>query len=751
VTKSGRQTDQGDVLVSFAPADAELAGTLQEELRRAGVRALCIEHVDADPRLPEGVASLVAKAKVVIVLYSETYHHHRICQSALTSTFIAARQEGDPRDRLVIINQEKEADHILPEELREGCLPKITGRSTNRLKGVVSKVRGRLEKLAGPIGRSAYLTPPPWHGMPLIGYPHFVDRYKLMWRLHRSLHPGVGIPQDNSHVKLVLVHGGHGAGKSALAEEYAYAFGCDYPGGVFWLRAYGTEDHESGMGPEEREAERDRQIRAFAAELGVIIANRGPEDIRDALGEALGKRKRACLWIVDDLPPGLEPSAVQDWVGPHHLARTLITTPTHEYNGLGVPIEAAALDPGPAFDLLTSQRTPATTEEEESARRIASRLGGHPLGLSLAAGLVASRGDRAFADLERQFDEPSEEKARLAESLAGEIRSGTEAAVASALLEAVRQLDEEGRDFLRLASSVAAAPVTAALYSSALIRTREDPNVAAERADRDVTACHDRRLTEKPSGAQVAPSVHPLVSRTVRMTDPRPIRLYHLRAAAVAALLEHLPQRYDPGTYASLDFEITHARELTRRATTVAESELLARVARYDLVRGAYASGRILYERQRRISHDLFGEKHSTTAEAISNLAGAHFIMGDFDGALEMHLEALTLRQIALGLDHPDTVVSMNNLAATYQARGEMDDAEFLQDEMLQIRRRLHGERHPKTTKAAWNLYLTLSRMGKEDAAHEVLANHLYWLKDAEPTAIATDQRRIRELVSRVQ
>ena len=82
----------------------------------------------------------------------------------------------------------------------------------------------------------------------------------------------------------------------------------------------------------------------------------------------------------------------------------------------------------------------------------------------------------------------------------------------------------------------------------------------------------------------------------------------------------------------------------------------------------------------------------------------------------ELHLEALTLRQIALGLDHPDTVASMNNLSAAYQAKGDMDDAQFLQDEMLQIRRRLHGERHPKTTKAAWNLYLTLSRMGKDEA-----------------------------------
>ena len=33
-----------------------------------------------------------------------------------------------------------------------------------------------------------------------------------------------------------------GVGKSLLAEEYALHFGAAYPGGVFWLRAYGNDD-----------------------------------------------------------------------------------------------------------------------------------------------------------------------------------------------------------------------------------------------------------------------------------------------------------------------------------------------------------------------------------------------------------------------------------------------------------------------------------------------------------------------------
>ena len=38
------------------------------------------------------------------------------------------------------------------------------------------------------------------------------------------------------------VRGLGGIGKSLLAEEYALRFGAAYPGGIFWLRAYGNDD-----------------------------------------------------------------------------------------------------------------------------------------------------------------------------------------------------------------------------------------------------------------------------------------------------------------------------------------------------------------------------------------------------------------------------------------------------------------------------------------------------------------------------
>jgi hypothetical protein len=45
-----------------------------------------------------------------------------------------------------------------------------------------------------------------------------------------------------------------GNGKSLLAREYAIRFGGAYPGGVFWLNAYGNDDTKGRLDDQGREA-----------------------------------------------------------------------------------------------------------------------------------------------------------------------------------------------------------------------------------------------------------------------------------------------------------------------------------------------------------------------------------------------------------------------------------------------------------------------------------------------------------------
>lgn len=74
--------------------------------------------------------------------------------------------------------------------------------------------------------------------------------------------------------------------------------------------------------------------------------------IRRDLGRKLAAGE-PYLWIVDDLPPGLDQEqGIPGWCAPSANGRTLITTHSKDYAGLGVTIEIDVLETEPAWELL---------------------------------------------------------------------------------------------------------------------------------------------------------------------------------------------------------------------------------------------------------------------------------------------------------------------------------------------------------------------------------------------------------------
>ena len=115
------------------------------------------------------------------------------------------------------------------------------------------------------------LAPPAWYPEQRAGSARFVGRLTEMWAVHSALQAS-GLGMITGAVSAVAqVRGLGGVGKSLLAEEYALRFGAAYPGGVFWLRAFG--DGEGSLTPRRVETERERQLEAFAARLGIEIAD----------------------------------------------------------------------------------------------------------------------------------------------------------------------------------------------------------------------------------------------------------------------------------------------------------------------------------------------------------------------------------------------------------------------------------------------------------------------------------------------
>src|ERR1022692_2374447 len=256
-----------DVFLSHAWADGERPQQFADALTRAGLRVwFDAAEINNFASITRAVTEGLAESKALVAYYSKTYPLRRACQWELTAAFLAAQTEGDPRRRVLVINPEKGADHIHPIELRDAKFrnaPSTDGERQQLVQAIVKQV----DQLSGPLAGIRSLTAPNWYGVTPVGSTRFVGRPKEMWEVHSLLH-AADVAQITGAAAATggigQVQGLGGVGKSLLAEEYALHFGAAYPGGVFWLRAYGNDDAKAVLGPEAREALRADQMHGLA-------------------------------------------------------------------------------------------------------------------------------------------------------------------------------------------------------------------------------------------------------------------------------------------------------------------------------------------------------------------------------------------------------------------------------------------------------------------------------------------------------
>lgn len=103
-------------------------------------------------------------------------------------------------------------------------------------------------------------------------------------------------------------------------------------------------------------------------------------------------------------------------------------------------------------------------------------------------------------------------------------------------------------------------------------------------------------------------------------------------------------------------------------------------------------------------------------------LANVLRLMNSRDEAIELHKEALYIRNKYLGPDNVDVANSMFGLAQALVERNEHNDAISLLDECIGIRRTIHGEKSDSVADALFLLGIVLRDVGR-------LAESLYHLK----------------------
>jgi len=695
-----------DVFFSYRRQDLTIAQPFLAALAEAGVRLWRDETdlPDYAPITPE-IRVAIASSKVLLALHSATYLLSSACQQELTTAWIAAQQmNAPPYSRVLILNPEPGFDHI-PKALAEQQSMRWPADSVG-FAVLARKVRAHVDSLSGTLASAEPWRLPTFYGMAPVQAERFIGRVRELWDLHSRLTGNrMSVITGTVGQAVARLEGLAGSGKSLLAREYAIRFGPAYPGGVFWLNAYGNDDTKGRLDATARESLRQDQIRAFAIRTGVEVEGQSPQEIEAAFWRKLEAVGRAGLWIVDDLPSGLASNELEGfWTAQGSAFATLVTTRSMEYRSFGKSLELDMLPEENALELLTARRRPADGAQWDAAREIVRALGCHPLAIDVAGGFLALFTE-TFKGYLAALADPCQDAVEFGAELHECLPTGHERSISSTLWRSIALLGPDGLDFLRLASVLAVAPIPAKLVSGVF----EKANVRVGAAIDQVASLGLCRT----SGDE-AWSVHALVNRTVSRYCGPVKRIEELRRAVTQTLAEALMVVSDIRRHSEVTMDLVHARHVVSSDLgTSDEVNLAAWIAEHDRVRGDYAGARILGEKVLEASIRVCGADHRDTAMAMNNLAITRDKQGDLTGARALQEQALAACRRLLGPEHPDTLSAMSNLGNTLEAQGDLAGARALHEHVLHASLRLFGTDDLNTLTAMNHLAHIMGELGE--------------------------------------
>jgi tetratricopeptide (TPR) repeat protein/DNA-binding XRE family transcriptional regulator len=132
--------------------------------------------------------------------------------------------------------------------------------------------------------------------------------------------------------------------------------------------------------------------------------------------------------------------------------------------------------------------------------------------------------------------------------------------------------------------------------------------------------------------------------------------------------------------------------------------QLLDLCGQYLYQRAQYAEAEALYLQALELREQALGPEHPDVAISLSNLTTLYWDQGKFMQVEPLFLRALAVRTQALGPEHPDVASSLNDLALLYKAQDRYDQAEPLFLRALAIREKALDPEHLDMTATLHNL-----------------------------------------------
>jgi pentatricopeptide repeat protein len=681
-----------DVFISYAHKDKEAVGALVAALRAEGLRVFIDEaEVGSFHSIQSRVEQGIAKSKVLLAWYSVDYARSRACQWELAAGYLWGSGE-----RVCVVNPTSGTDHIQPRSL----LDKLFATASDPTQ-VARDVWIRAAGVGDGLGDDPGCRRSRFFGFQPAGSNRFVGRVPELWAMHDAVLRSASPMLSGVARSIVQIRGLGGIGKSLLTEEYALRFGAAFPGGIFWLKAFGSDSNKS---VEDREADRMQQIREFAAQIPLPVEQKPFPEVWAMLERELPKAP--CLWIVDDVPPGLSREQLSRWFSPHPSIPTLLIIPDLSHDDLGVKIDLDALTPEESLALLRSHKL--NDGEGADALRLVEALERHPLAIEIAASYLEFRNGAVSCG---QFLEQVRTRARDELEFAAKLKHS--ASLVTALSATWKLLSAPAIDLLALASVLASAPIPAEVIDVSFARLYDCSPEDAEEKRLEATSDTDQFALSRVDPARPeARRVHSLVARAARQHVVSPERVAIIKAAAVAALSEYALRGLSYARVFRLGLESSHARELSANPATGDEAALLVVVGSFDLARGEIDSAERSGRRALDYCMSTLGADHDFTRRAKGLVGQVLFYRGDYGGARAI-FEPLV--EAAARDRAPGDVYRLGgqlSLAAVLNAQGELGAARVIAEKAVEESTSVNGLEHQWTLSAKTILAQIMTALG---------------------------------------
>jgi hypothetical protein len=387
-------TNRFDVFISYAWADHR-APRSTERSERAGAHKLFEKlkmlhldvfldtaEIDSFAPIESRIVEALGNSKVLVAWCSDLYITRRACAAELT--LAAAASADEIPSRVMAINTEATAEHI-PMMLLNDLVPQAPSVDDDAaFEDLADLIAQRCRLISSTFGASANPDTQTWYPEQPLFSRRFTGRFKDLWELHGVL-IGSEFAGGGNARGAAVVHGMGGAGKTLLVQEYAYRFAGAWPGGVVWLRG-------NGYDTDIPDAQRSSDEIALRELSSLAITNLGIDEPGDSLLEVRAKiakhfvDKGRVLWIVDDLA---KQGNAASWKAPMPNGATVLTSRTGNFAGLFTEIVLDNLSREEAFQLLTAEHPPLSSEQAQAARDICELLGFHALAVDVTRSRIS--------------------------------------------------------------------------------------------------------------------------------------------------------------------------------------------------------------------------------------------------------------------------------------------------------------------------------------------------------------------------